>query len=183
MGFDVVLANGSVITNLTRTDDSDLFWALSGAAPNFGIVTSFSFSTFPVPSTVVNFAYNYEAGAISVADAAKFFSAWQAFGNISAPADLGMAFTVGKGGWIVLNGAYYGTEAEFHSVFDSFVAELPAGYGTAIESLSWIDKVEKLAGSQALSSSSAAASNKDDFYVKSLMSAIENPAVYSLSAD
>ncbi|KAK4700590.1 hypothetical protein P7C70_g5653, partial [Phenoliferia sp. Uapishka_3] len=167
--FDVVLANGTAVTKLTRVDDPDLFWALAGAGPNYGIITSFYFTTFPVPSNVVIFAYNYVAGGISVEDAASFFSSYQAFGNASSPAELGMAFTVGPGGWIVLNGAYYGTEAEFHSVFDGFVASMPTGYGTAINSMSWIDGIAKGAGSQGLNSTSPEASDRDDFYAKSLM--------------
>lgn len=49
IGADVVLANGSHV-HCSKTDNSDLFWALRGAGSNFGIVTSYELETFPAPT-------------------------------------------------------------------------------------------------------------------------------------
>ncbi|KAL5046068.1 hypothetical protein BDW71DRAFT_182712 [Aspergillus fruticulosus] len=47
VSFEVVLANGSIIT-ATNTTHSDLWLALKGSGNNLGIVTNFVFSTFPL---------------------------------------------------------------------------------------------------------------------------------------
>jgi UDP-N-acetylenolpyruvoylglucosamine reductase len=54
LSLDVVKADGELIT-LSSTDlkskaESDLFWAMRGAGPNFGIVTSAVLRTHPVPA-------------------------------------------------------------------------------------------------------------------------------------
>ncbi|KAK3935413.1 bifunctional solanapyrone synthase [Diplogelasinospora grovesii] len=45
--FEIVLGNGT-ITNANAKANSDLFWALKGGGPNFGIVTRFNLYTIPV---------------------------------------------------------------------------------------------------------------------------------------
>jgi hypothetical protein len=47
LSMNVVLANGSLVT--ITPADKDLFWALRGAGPNFGIVTSAIMKAFYVP--------------------------------------------------------------------------------------------------------------------------------------
>ena len=44
---DMVLANGSFVT-VSKSQNSDLFWAIRGGGGNFGIVTSFKFQAHPV---------------------------------------------------------------------------------------------------------------------------------------
>lgn len=45
--FEVVLADGSIV-DASAAKNSDLFWALKGGGPNFGIVTKFKLNTIPV---------------------------------------------------------------------------------------------------------------------------------------
>lgn len=45
--FEVALSNGSIV-NANAESNSDLFWALKGGGPNFGIVTRFDVYTIPV---------------------------------------------------------------------------------------------------------------------------------------
>ena len=47
LSMNVVLANGSAIT--VTSSNADLFWALRGAGPNFGIVTSAEMKSYPMP--------------------------------------------------------------------------------------------------------------------------------------
>ncbi|KAI1178067.1 FAD-binding domain-containing protein [Nemania sp. FL0916] len=44
--FEVVLSNGAII-NANATSNADLFWALKGGGPNFGIVTKYDLYTVP----------------------------------------------------------------------------------------------------------------------------------------
>ncbi|KAJ5538111.1 hypothetical protein N7494_007590 [Penicillium frequentans] len=46
LGCEVVLANGDVVT-ANKDENADLFWALRGAGPNFGIVTRFTSQAYP----------------------------------------------------------------------------------------------------------------------------------------
>ncbi|PHH88230.1 hypothetical protein CDD83_7806 [Cordyceps sp. RAO-2017] len=45
--FEVALANGKVL-NASAQENADLFWALKGGGPNFGIVTRYHLKTIPV---------------------------------------------------------------------------------------------------------------------------------------
>ena len=51
---DNILSLNTVLANRTflqvTPKESDLFWALRGAAPNFGIVTSVVMKSYPVPA-------------------------------------------------------------------------------------------------------------------------------------
>ncbi|MCJ1261071.1 hypothetical protein MMC22_000935 [Lobaria immixta] len=47
VNFEVVLANAS-IANASLESNQDLFWALKGGANNFGIITAFTLSTYPI---------------------------------------------------------------------------------------------------------------------------------------
>ena len=47
ISMNVVLANGRAVT--VTASDTDLFWALRGAGPNFGIVTSAEMKSYPMP--------------------------------------------------------------------------------------------------------------------------------------
>lgn len=53
LSLEVVKANGQIVTlsstSLSNGSDKDLFWAMRGAGPNFGIVTSAVLRTHPVP--------------------------------------------------------------------------------------------------------------------------------------
>jgi FAD/FMN-containing dehydrogenase len=42
----VILANGDVLT-ASQAENTELFWALRGAGPNFGIATQFTSQAYP----------------------------------------------------------------------------------------------------------------------------------------
>jgi FAD/FMN-containing dehydrogenase len=49
---DLITADGEFVT-ASRDENSDLFWGVSGAGPNFGIVTEFEFNCVPLGTTVL----------------------------------------------------------------------------------------------------------------------------------
>ncbi|KAH0433394.1 FAD binding domain protein [Colletotrichum camelliae] len=47
--YEVVLADGRIVNATASNEYGDLFWALKGGGPNFGLVTSFELQTIPSP--------------------------------------------------------------------------------------------------------------------------------------
>ncbi|KAK7446497.1 hypothetical protein CaCOL14_010906 [Colletotrichum acutatum] len=66
INFEVVLSGGKVV-NANASENSDLWWALKGGSNNFGIVTRFDMSTFPLPKGIFSGTISYN---LSQADAA-----------------------------------------------------------------------------------------------------------------
>ncbi|KIM38539.1 Glucooligosaccharide oxidase [Hebeloma cylindrosporum] len=108
---EVVLANGT-ITRANDSFQSDLYFAIRGAAASFGIVTEFVFQTNPEPPSTVQYSYTFVIGDYRTL--AKTFSKWQNF--ISQPnldRKLASTLTVTPIG-LVVSGTYFGTQAEFN---------------------------------------------------------------------
>ncbi|KAM0748147.1 Glucooligosaccharide oxidase [Meredithblackwellia eburnea MCA 4105] len=168
IALDVVLANGTILMGLTQNTDEDLFWALRGAAPSFGIITSFYVKTFPRPTEVINFTYSWEG--LSVAAYSSILKKLQSFGLKHAPAELGISMVVGPEGYgeASVSGVYHGSKAQFKSVMGGFVKSLPSGAQKSVKQLSWVESQQLLAGDQKLDTK-AEKDYRDTFYAKSLM--------------
>lgn len=145
--YDVVLANGTVLANVTRDSNPDLFWGLNGAAPNFGIVTSYQIQAHHAPTTAVIFSYSYDSPSTTIA--ATAFHSYEQFANLSAPANLGLSATFGRDS-LEISGVWYGPEAEFDGVIQSLTDELPPSFTSSVKAYSWIDSAKQLAGGQSL---------------------------------
>ncbi|KAK3935425.1 FAD linked oxidase [Diplogelasinospora grovesii] len=74
--FEVVLSDGTV-TTASAQENPDLFWALKGGGPNFGIVTSYELNTVPVHEIW------YEGFAFSNDQVPAIFDAYAAWQNSS----------------------------------------------------------------------------------------------------
>ncbi|POY71705.1 hypothetical protein BMF94_5297 [Rhodotorula taiwanensis] len=166
IGYDVVLANGTAYTHLTRSSDPDLFWALNGAAPNFGIVTTYRVQAHHEPANAVTYSYYYDSPSSS--EATDALLAFADFGNLSAPANLGMVATTGTNSFEI-SGVWYGPKIEFGSVIQRLKDDLPGGYTETVERMSWIDSAKHLAGTDDLSTHGKMLVSRDSFYAKSLM--------------
>ncbi|GAA5930349.1 hypothetical protein JCM1841_005882 [Sporobolomyces salmonicolor] len=174
--YDVVLANGTILTNVTRTSSEDLFWALNGAAPSYAIITTYHFTALHAPATAVIFSYSY-SNSPSVVTAATAFNSFASFGNESAPANLGLQATIGADS-LTINGVWYGPRAEFDGVIEPLTNELPPGYSSSVETYSWIESLEQLANGEALNTTGHT-EGRDDFYTMSLMT----PSTVPISID
>ena len=139
LAVDVVLANGTIVPNLSSRIDPDLFWAIRGSASSFVIVTSFTFKTHAAPTnSITNFAFAYDATLSSTVAAA--FSAFQSFGAGDVAPELSLAFKMGNGGafscactssaacedsltWPLLKvgGMYYGDPSTFDETLEPFI--------------------------------------------------------------
>lgn len=114
----VVLANGTVVT-ASSTSNSDLFWALRGAAPSFGIVTAWTFHTITAPSSLINYEMDFPTGQVNSTHAVQILEAFQAFAlgnpdpNLSALLPVSYKNSQHLGMYIY--GTYFGTQTQLNA--------------------------------------------------------------------
>ncbi|ROV92195.1 hypothetical protein VMCG_09279 [Cytospora schulzeri] len=130
-GFEVVLADGT-ITTATATQNNDLFWALKGGGPNFGIVTRYDLYTVPVHNIW------YEVLAVSNDNAHAVLDAFAMWQNTTASTDTKGTVALALGlQSITLGFVYSEPVAERPAIFDAFkditplVTAVPPTNGTA----------------------------------------------------
>lgn len=117
----IVLADGRIL-DCDERHNEDLFWALRGAGSgNFGVVTSLTFRTVPVPEmTNFHLAWQFER-AVGVIDA------WQRWAP-NAPDELAASLKVTVAGdpdrppSVDVYGALIGTESDVMNLLDEFLA-------------------------------------------------------------
>ncbi|KAK7045778.1 hypothetical protein VNI00_007179 [Paramarasmius palmivorus] len=166
--LNVVLANGTLV-RASRDSQPDLFWAMRGAGPSFGITTSFEFNTYPVPKLAYVYHYIWQ---LSAAQAATAFKSFQLFAYSGIPAELSCYLYLSKGlgpGQVSFEftGAWYGPKDRLSSITRGFVGTMPqpnqvfvAGNGT------YIDAVIQAGGLGTLDTSKPEQPQK--FYAKSI---------------
>ncbi|KAI1776756.1 FAD-binding domain-containing protein [Hypoxylon cercidicola] len=114
--FEIVLADGS-ITNANANENTDLFWALKGGGPNFGIVTRLDLYTVPVR----DIWYRWDMYAVDQAPVVlDAMVKWQNEGASDLKSTV--ALIIGLDGVTV--GLIYSTPADHPSTFAPFY-ELP----------------------------------------------------------
>ncbi|KAK7039845.1 Glucooligosaccharide oxidase [Favolaschia claudopus] len=166
----VVLANGT-IASASATVNPDLFWAIRGASPSFGIVTSIEVQTFPAPPSVTLFEYLWTLPAQSASHALTSF---QTFVLTDIPKELGATLLLTAGptkGSInfAFTGAWYdGDAALLNSTLAPYLEGMPSVEPVLYLPGSFIDSVAMLATPMPLDTSSGP-DQQDTFYVKSLM--------------
>ncbi|KAF2646814.1 FAD-binding domain-containing protein [Massarina eburnea CBS 473.64] len=104
--FEIVLANGT-ITNANAENNTDLFWALKGGGPNFGIVTKMDLYTIPIRNIWYQFGTYDSNQAPALIEA---YAKWQ---------NDGASDTRGTVGFVI------GLETTFVGLFWSEPAEKP----------------------------------------------------------
>ncbi|KAL0572838.1 hypothetical protein V5O48_009128 [Marasmius crinis-equi] len=164
---NTVLANGT-IARVTADNYPDLFFALRGAAPSFGITTSVEVETFATPQYSVVFAYTWDLDAAAAGQALIDFQSFAATPDL--PPELGGELTLGKGsaqGKVSFEflGAWYGEQSKLDSVIKPFLDKLPQVDGKRLGNGTYIDSVKELGGSLDLSGPDTT----DTFYAKSLI--------------
>ncbi|KIY64917.1 Glucooligosaccharide oxidase [Cylindrobasidium torrendii FP15055 ss-10] len=167
----VVMANGTVAT-ASNNQNSDLFWAMRGAAPSFGITTSMVVKTFDAPNYAAIFQYEWD---LNPSDAANFLIEYQNFLLTDIPAELGSGLVLGPWAssqdniYLSLSGGWYGeSEEALNDVLKPFLDKVPeptsrriSGDGT------YIGSVTELGGGSL--NTHDAKDTTDTFYAKSLM--------------
>ncbi|TFK97571.1 glucooligosaccharide oxidase [Pterulicium gracile] len=168
LSVEAVLANGT-ITTASETQHPDLFWALRGAAPSFGLITSYTIQTFPVPSSGLIFSYawtfNTTYAATAILHLQSRIRTLPILGEFSCQIVLTPGPVVGEIN-LSLSGGWYGPPDELDSVIAPFLEDLPPRRDESVGGGSWIESVENLAGG---SLDTSAPGGTDVFYAKSLI--------------
>ncbi|KAJ7456419.1 hypothetical protein B0H11DRAFT_2176103 [Mycena galericulata] len=168
----VVLADGSIVT-ASGTVNTDLYWAIRGASPSFGVVTSVEVQTFAAPPSATVFQYGW--GSVNISVASTAIAAFQTFVATNIPQQFGaeLVFTAGSSSGEVtlgLTGGYYTniTTAELNALLEPYLQHLPAPTSTTFTPGTYINSVAFLAAPMALNTS-LAPDSPNTFYTKSLM--------------
>lgn len=117
VGLDVVTADGK-FQHTSATENSELFWALRGAAENFGIVTTFYLRTQAAPESVTYFQFQWADTLFkSKKDFTKTFLHIQTFSQNASVVDNRISYGIYLDGVSTYNlgGTFFGTPEEFNS--------------------------------------------------------------------
>ncbi|KAI1178838.1 FAD-binding domain-containing protein [Nemania sp. FL0916] len=137
--FEIVLADGT-ITNANATENADLFWALKGGGPNFGIVTRYDLYTVPVR----DIWYRVDAYPVDEAEAIlDAMARWQLEGAADLKATVALVLSLDS----VVVGLLYSAPADQPSAFAPFyefqplVTLVPPTNGTVTTLTDFIGKM------------------------------------------
>jgi FAD/FMN-containing dehydrogenase len=158
---EVVLAN-STIVRASEQENSDIFFAIKGAAAGFGIVTEFKVRTQAEPSEAVLYSYNIQGG--NTAAKADAFKKWQ---KLITDPDLSRKFAsqfiLTEQFGAIITGTFFGSQEEYDSL--NISSRLPNEKKASIELKDWLGTVGHWAEDEALKIVGGIPSN---FYAKSL---------------
>lgn len=158
---EVVLANSSIV-RASDTQNSDLFWAIRGAAAGFGIVSEFKFRTHPEPGNNVQYSFNF--GALDAKSKAQAFLKWQEL--ISDPSlsrKFASTVTVTQDLGMVISGTFFGSREEYDSL--NIESRLPSTNDSMVQIQGWLGTVANWADDLALK---LVGHTPSHFYSKSL---------------
>lgn len=167
IAMDVVLADGSQV-HCSTDENPDLFWAMRGAAENFGIITTFYMQTQEAPETVIFFTV--ALGNPSPSDGAAYFSQFQDFVQNETIVDRNLGIQMYMDRYSMsFSGTYFGSFSDFDA---KIKPELMHGLSSAVElaatEYSWIDSLVHLGGGDTLQIPTHGYDEHDNFYAKSL---------------
>ncbi|KAH9840540.1 uncharacterized protein C8Q71DRAFT_739894 [Rhodofomes roseus] len=178
IGATVALANGTIVET-SASQNSDLFWALRGAAPSFGIVTHFHFQTFAAPTQPTYFNYYW---SLPLDQAITAIELYQKFSSSpSLPKEIGFELNLFKGsamGEILVNlqGSYYGSPEGYDAIVDPFLSAMPNQTSEPqVNVTSWLENLALLAGTPLATTPAFLATDHDTFYSKSLTTPSDTP--------
>jgi hypothetical protein len=113
VGATVVQADGAAV-HASNLENTDLFWAIKGAAASIGVVTEFEILTHDIINQTL--AYSYTFSGRPFGPLAARFKEWQA---LAASPDLSWKFSseaiVSEVGFII-EGTFFGSQAEFEAL-------------------------------------------------------------------
>ncbi|KAK8102532.1 glucooligosaccharide oxidase [Apiospora sp. TS-2023a] len=170
VGATVVLANGSAV-NISLDENPDLFWAMRGAGPNFGIVAQWRLRTFEAPKDLTWFHVTLGWNQSTAAD---YLAAVEQYIKWKMPKALNFRIADYERGHPIAEGLYYGTERQMKDDLAEFTT-ISNGTLYLSEQVNWIDAIKHYAADNTLNGSTAHVpvdffepGPPDNFFAKSL---------------
>jgi len=141
---EVVKADGSLVTASSESEP-DLFWALrGGGGGNFGIVTSFTFTTVVAPSELTVFSLQFPAG--SAVDVVEEWQRWIATQNDEMWSNC--VVSAGSPPTVRVGGCYVGTPEVCQRRLNTLLGRAPAPTSELVTPKSYLDTMRHFAGCQ-----------------------------------
>ncbi|KAK1225731.1 hypothetical protein PQX77_011317 [Marasmius sp. AFHP31] len=176
---NTVLANGTSV-RVTKDNYLDLFFALRGASPSFGITTSIEVETFPIPTYSIIFSYTWDLDTQTASQALLDFQTFVTNATSDQlPPELGGGLTLSKGTTqgklsFTLLGGWYGSQGTaLDQVLSPLLGKMPKpDTETRLGNGTYIDSVKELGGGL---DTSTKADTRDTFYARSLMTPVGEP--------
>ncbi|KAK0206912.1 glucooligosaccharide oxidase [Desarmillaria ectypa] len=170
----VVLAYRTIVT-ASSTCNTDLVWAMRGAASSFGIIISVDFETFRAPSFATIYEYDWQLDSSAAAAALYKF---QEYVMTDIRPQFGAEVNIGKGNSegsvsFVLTGGWYGESVDaLQSILAPFLQSMPSASGKYSGNGTYISTVKVLSSGVV---NTKATGPDTAFYVKSLTTPEDQP--------
>ncbi|KAF2734001.1 FAD-binding domain-containing protein [Polyplosphaeria fusca] len=172
VAVDVVLADGS-LKHASQTENSEIFWALRGAADSFGIVLNFYLQTEPAPDSLVFFQFGWDNVLTSEKSFVDTVLHFQDFATNASVVDDRIAFGMNLeyGDHFTMSGTFFGSAAEFN---ETIKPELLRGVPkptviNTVEDMEWIPYLIIFGGlDNTINVPETGYDMHDDFFAKSI---------------
>ena len=167
---DVVLADGSLV-KASATENSDVFWAIRGAADSFGIVTNFYLQTQAAPASITYFAFSFPGAWASKTAFTNSFLHIQDFATNSSVVDdrISLGIYMDNYGTYSLSGAFFGSVADFNAkIKPELLRTLPAPAEPTVKAYSWTDYLVLVSGKSTIQVPLTGYDEHEDFFAKSI---------------
>ncbi len=151
---------------------------MRGAGPSFGITTSITIKTFPVPPSATVFLYTWD---VTAATASSFLDAYQTFSLGRVSPGFGSELLLTKGSKkgrvnVVLQGVWFGPAKAFDSVINPLLKEIgQKPKSQRIKPGTFIDSVVFFGDNGGKLNTNGTPDGHDTFYVKSLLTPESQP--------
>ncbi|KAE8843865.1 hypothetical protein HRS9122_04968 [Pyrenophora teres f. teres] len=166
---DVVLANGTLIKAAPNTN-SEIWYAIRGAADSFGIVTKMYIQTHAAPSSITSFSFAFSGIQDSKTTWTNTFLHIQEVAKNASIIDNRISFGIylDYGGTYSLSGAFFGSVEEFNrKIKPELLRTLPTATET-VKSMGWHEYTVFVSGKKSILEPLTGYDEHEDFFAKSV---------------
>ncbi|CAI6329227.1 unnamed protein product [Periconia digitata] len=171
VALDVVLADGTLV-KADSTSNSDLYWALRGAADSFGIITSFYLRTQAAPESVTYFSFQWADKLYGKQeDFTNTFLHLQEVSLNKSVIDNRISYGIYLDGTKTYNlgGTFFGTPEEFNStILPEILRSVPTPNNTIVQDYGWIDYLKLMSDINNIVMPLEGYDEHDTFFAKSI---------------
>ncbi|KAJ4289799.1 hypothetical protein N0V90_011130 [Kalmusia sp. IMI 367209] len=171
VALDVVTADGKLL-KASSTENTDLFWALRGAAESFGIVTNFYLRTQAAPESVTYFQFQWADTLFK--DKKKFTDTFlhiQEFSKNATVVDNRISYGIYLDGVATYNlgGTFFGTPEEFNATIKpELLRSAATPTKETVESYEWIPYLILMSDKTDIKEPLTGYDEHDTFFAKSI---------------